>query len=443
MHLNLVGWRLTRQRAVAVYAIGAGLLALAVGAAVAAPAAPPADPALVHARRLLASTILFDGHNDLAEAISGATAGSNDLSGIDLNVRTRFQTDIPRLRAGLVGAQFWSVYVPGLRNPKPALQQLEQIDLMRRVFARYPETFEFTTTAAEVRAAHRHGRIASLLGAEGGHVLENSLAVLRQYYALGVRYLTLTHYGHTDWADSATELPPRHHGLSPFGREVVREMNRLGMIVDLSHTSPETMAAALEVSAAPVLFTHSSARALVDHPRNVPDDILRRVTANGGVVMVTFVPEFVDARLASVELPILMTTAAAVHAAKTDAEVVQARAAADAARTAAYAGAAPPRATLAEVADHVEHVRRVAGIDHVGIGGDFEGSDTMPEGLEDVSGYPKLFAELIRRGWKDAELRKLAGENVLRVMEEVERTARRLKAERPASSARIAPPAAQ
>jgi membrane dipeptidase len=418
-------------------AVAAGFAAAPAAGAAALTAASPADPSLAHARRLLAATILIDGHNDLAEQISAATSGSNDLERIDLKGRTPFQTDIPRLRAGLLGAQFWSVYVPGLRNPRPAVQQLEQIDLMRRVIARYPDTFEFATTAAEVRAAHRHGRIASLLGAEGGHVIENSLAVLRQYYALGVRYLTLTHYGHTDWADSATQLPARHHGLSAFGREVVREMNRLGMIIDLSHTSAETMAAALEVSAAPVLFTHSSARGLVDHPRNVPDDILQRLAANGGVVMVTFVPEFVDARRARVELPILMTTAAAVHAARTDAEEAKARADGAAARAAAYADGALPRATVAEVADHIEYVRRVAGLEHVGIGGDFDGSETMPQGLEDVSMYPNLFAELIRRGWSDADLRKLAGENVLRVMEQVERTARRLQAERPASSARI------
>ena len=439
------GWRPWRRRAALLCAAAAGLLVGAVGAgsaaapakgSVAPPAGPAADPALAHARRLLASTILIDGHNDLAEAISHATGGSNDLEHIDLRARTPFQTDIPRLRAGLLGAQFWSVYVPGLRNPKPAVQQLEQIDLMRRVITRYPDTLEFATTAAELRAAHGHGHIASLLGAEGGHVIENSLGALRQYYGLGVRYLTLTHYGHTDWADSATELPPRHHGLSPFGREVVREMNRLGMIVDLSHTSPETMAQALEVSAAPVIFSHSSARGLVDHPRNVPDDILRRLAANGGVAMVTFVPEFVDTRLARIELPIMMASAAAVHAARTDAEEAKARADAAAARALAYAGGRP-RATVAEVADHVEYVRRVAGIEHVGIGADFGDSDTMPQGLEDVSTYPNLFAELIRRGWSDRELGQLAGENVLRVMEQVERTARRLQAARPASSARI------
>ena len=439
-------WRL--RASVLGLAAGAGLLAFAaaLGSPAAAPAdsaaqaaEPPADPAFAHARRLLAATILFDGHNDLAEAITAATGGSNDLEHLDLRARTPFQTDIPRLRAGLLGAQFWSVYVPGLRNSKPAVQQLEQIDLMRRVFARYPDTFEFVTTAAGVRAAHRHGRIASLLGAEGGHVIENSLGALREYYALGVRYLTLTHYGHTDWADAATQLPARHHGLTPFGREVVREMNRLGMIVDLSHTSAETMAQTLEVSAAPVIFSHSSARGLVDHPRNVPDEVLRRVTVNGGVVMVTFVPEFVDEGLARVELPIVMTAIAAVQAAKTNAEAAKARAAADAARALAYASGRP-RATVAEVADHVEYVRRVAGLDHVGIGADFEGADTMPQDLEDVSTYPNLFAELIRRGWSDAELRKLAGENVLRVMEQVERTARRLEAQRPASSARIGPP---
>lgn len=386
------------------------------------------DPALVRARALLSRVPLIDGHNDLAWTIREFKAAPGDVAAYDLRGRTAGHTDLPRLRAGQVGAQFWSVYVPGDRGPDEAVRvQLEQIDLARRMVARYPEALLLVGSADELERAFAGGKVASLLGAEGGHVIADSLALLRSYHALGVRYMTLTHNVHTSWADCAA-LPPQRGGLTAFGEAVVREMNWLGMLVDLSHVSPETMDDALRVSEAPVIFSHSSARALTDVPRNVPDDVLRRVTGNGGVVMVTFLPAYVS-RAAAEDRAARKLAQAEIAGIKDSDERRR--------RTAELAARPRPPATLAEVADHIEHVRRIAGVDHVGIGGDFDGMSGAPVGLEDVSKYPHLFAELVRRGWSDAELEKLAGRNLLRALRAAEATARRLQATRGPSLATI------
>ena len=397
------------------------------------------DAALRRARRILASTPLIDGHNDLPWAIREYDQAPHDVAAYDLRSRTPGHTDLARLAAGQVGAQFWSVYVPGELKDGYARVQLEQIDIARQVIARYPERLALALTADDVWREFKRGRVASLIGLEGGHVIENSLGALRAYYDLGARYMTLTHNVTLDWADTAAE-PGKHGGLTRFGEEVVREMNRLGMLVDLSHVSIETMDDALRVSEGPVIFSHSSARALTDVPRNVPDTILKRMPANGGVVMVSFVPGFVskdiyDAYLAR-EKGIKERTASLPS--ETERKKVQKQ----------MEAADPlPLATLAQVADHIEYVRKVAGADHVGIGSDFDGIDIGPQGLEDVSKFPDLFAELIRRGWTDADLRKLAGENVLRVMRQAEAVSHRLRAARPASTATIealdGPPAAK
>jgi membrane dipeptidase len=414
----------TRIRALAPWCV------LAVLAAVGrASLAAETDPALAHAQRLLHKVILFDGHNDLPWAIRTHAAAPGDLAAYDLRRHTPGQTDLERLRVGGVGAQFWSVYVPG-EAAGAARTQLEQIDLTRRLIARYPEALRLAGTAAEIRAAHRAGRIGSMLGIEGGHAIENSLGALRTYYELGVRYMTLTHNTHTDWADSAAQEPPRWHGLNAFGEEVVREMNRLGMLVDLSHTSPETMDDALRVSRAPVIFSHSAARALCDVPRNVPDDILRRLPENGGVLMITFVAGFIDENVAKMMGPAIAEfNARARDPALTDADRQRLS-------TEIVGKLVVPRTSIAKVADHIEYVRKVAGVEHVGIGGDFDGNDLWPEGLSDVSGYPQLFAELIRRGWSDRELGLLAGGNVLRALERAEKVAAELQKTTPASMAR-------
>jgi membrane dipeptidase len=354
-----------------------------------------------------------------------------DVAAYDLRKPTRGHTDIARLRKGMVGAQFWSVYVPGeIRDSGFARVQLEEIDIARQVIARYPETFELARTSSEVRRIHAGGKIASLLGMEGGHAIENSLGALRAYYDLGARYMTLTHNVTLDWADAAND-EARHGGLTAFGREVVREMNRLGMLVDLSHVSPGTMSDALDVSQAPVIFSHSSARALTDVPRNVPDSILTRLPKNGGVVMVTFVPGFVSQPVASYAGRLQQRAAELRRQFPNDPGAALRQL--EAWRTANPA----PRATLKDVADHIDHVRKVAGVDHVGIGGDYDGITETPDGLPDVSAYPTLFAELSRRGWTDAELRKLAGENILRAMRQAESVAARLKRERGPSTATI------
>lgn len=383
-------------------------LTLAVTALLAAaPVAEAQNPHLDRVRRILSETPLFDGHNDLPWAIRTYDAAPGDVAAYGLRGETPGHTDIPRLQAGMVGAQFWSVYIPYSAVEEGAAKvQLEQIDIALQVFERYPDVFGPAFSTSDVEREFGRGRIASVLGMEGGHAIENSLGALRAFYAMGVRYMTLTHSNNIDWADSCCEAP-EHGGLTEFGKEVVREMNRLGMLVDLSHVSPETMHDALDVTEAPVIFSHSSARGVTDHPRNVPDDVLRRLPENGGVVMVTFVPAFISDEVKRFyELP---------------REQRQ--------------GRQPPRATMEDVIAHIEHVRKVAGIDHVGIGADYDGISDTPDGLEDVSTYPALFAELSRRGWTEDELRKLAGENVLRVWREAEAVARRLQRERPPSTA--------
>jgi membrane dipeptidase len=423
-------------------AVRAALLAAAVAPLAAAPVraqtgpssrtttAPAAGAERARVERLLRGTPLIDGHNDLPWAIRGDSAARGDVARYDLRTRTPGHTDFDRLRRGMVGAQFWSVYIPGeprapayartgevSSTPGYARVQLEQIDVARRVIERYPDRLGLALRADDVPRHFRAGRIASFLGMEGGHAIENSLGALRTYYDLGVRYMTLTHNVTLDWADAAGDAP-RHGGLTRFGEQVVREMNRLGMLVDLSHVSPGTMSDALTVSRAPVIFSHSSARAVTDHPRNVPDSILTRVRENGGLVMVTFVSGFVtrDPR----------TTGAAGAAANDSLDAIQRRFASDSAglraAVAQWSAAHPaPRATMDDVIAHLEHVRRVAGPDHVGLGGDYDGTTGLPEGLEDVSKYPDLFVALARRGWSDADLRKLAGENLLRVLRAAER----------------------
>lgn len=404
------------------------LLALALPGLLSAQAPPPKpDPALAHARKLLASTLLVDGHNDLPWTIREDPKAPMDVEAYDLRKRTAGETDLARLKQGMLGAQFWSVYVPGETKEGFAKVQLEQLDLARRMIAKYPEALELALGTADIRRIRAKGKVASLLGMEGGHVLENSLGALRAYYDLGARYLTLTHNVTLDWADAALDTP-KHRGLTPFGREVVREMNRLGMLVDLSHVSPEVMRDALDTTEAPVIFSHSCARALVDHPRNVPDEVLRRMEANGGVVMVTFIPAFVNRDVKAWSEGLEKEVKAKGKGIDADYMKLEAEY--------AKVHGPSPKASLKDVADHLDHVATLAGHDHVGIASDFWGGD-MPVGLEDVSKYPDLFAELIRRGWSDVDLRKLAGENLMRAFARAEAVSARLRKERPASTATI------
>jgi len=376
---------------------------------------------LARAKRILRETPLIDGHNDLPWRIREDTIARGNVDAYDLRKHTPGQTDLDRLRKGMVGAQFWSVYIPGeYRDSGYARVQLEQIDIARRLIEKYPDRLALALSPTDIRREFKQGKLASLLGLEGGHAIEHSLGALRAYYDLGARYMTLTHNVTLDWADAALDSA-RHNGLTPFGDSVVREMNRLGMLVDLSHVSPGTMSAALNVTQAPVIFSHSGARALVDVPRNVPDSILRRVTKNGGIVMVPFVTGFVS--------PAVYLYDQATRPAMRD---LQQKYGNDtAAITRAVNGwrktHPEPRATLSQVADQIEYVRKVAGVDHVGIGGDFDGITEVVQGLEDVSTYPALFAELARRGWSDTDLRKLAGENFLRVFAEAEAVAKRMQ----------------
>lgn len=377
---------------------------------------------LARAKRILSQTPLIDTHNDLPWRIREDSIARGNVDAYDLRRHTPGHTDLERLKKGMVGAQFWSVYTPGdWRDSGYARVQLEQIDIARRMIAKYPDRLALALSANDIRRNFKQGKIGSLLGLEGGHAIENSLGALRAYYDLGVRYMTLTHNVTLDWADAANDSA-KHDGLTPFGDSVVREMNRLGMLVDLSHVSPATMSDALNVSEAPVIFSHSSARGLVDVPRNVPDSILRRLSANGGAVMVTFVPGFVSP---AVFLYDQTTTRPAMKELRQrfgDDTAAITRA------TKEWSSTHPaPQATLSQVADHIDYVRRVAGIDHVGIGGDFDGIDETPQRLEDVSTYPALFAELARRGWSDSDLRKLAGENFLRVFAQAEAVAKRLR----------------
>jgi membrane dipeptidase len=388
---------------------------------------------LAKVRRILATTPLVDGHNDLPWYIrEEVKSAPRDVDAYDLRKPTSGNTDIARLRKGMVGGQFWSVYVPGeVKDSGFARIQLEQIDIARRIFAKYPDVFMPAFTAADVRKAKASGKIGSMLGMEGGHAIENSLGALRAYFDLGARYMTLTHNVTLDWADAAQDAPT-HGGLTKFGEEVVHEMNRLGMLVDLSHVSPGTMSDALNVTASPVIFSHSGARALTDVPRNVPDSILKRLPKNGGVVMVPFVPGFVSPKVAE-------------YSAMRGAEIQRLRTAhpadsAAAMRALAEWDRAHPavHASIADVANHIEHVRDVAGVDHVGIGSDFDGTgNDLPDGLQDVSTFPALLVELSKRGWSEADLRKVAGENVLRVMTANEKVAARLQRERHPSTKTI------
>jgi membrane dipeptidase len=381
------------------------------------------------AEKVLRETPLIDGHNDLPWTIR--EKANRDVDAYDLRKRTPSMTDLDRLTKGMMGAQFWSVYIPGeIKDSGYARVQLEQIDIARRLIAKYPDRLEFATSTADIRRDFRDHKIASLMGMEGGHAIENSLGTLRAYYDLGVRYMTLTHNVTLDWADAALDSA-KHGGLTPFGKEVVREMNRLGMLVDLAHVSPGVMSDALTVSEAPVIFSHSGARALVNHRRNVPDSILRRVPANGGVVMVPFVTSFVNKAVWEHD----SAQGVAMH------DLMQRYSSDTAARAkemSAWNAAHPtPKATMKDVADVIDHVRQVAGVDHVGIGSDFDGITDVVVGLEDVSKFPDLFAELARRGWTEADLRKLAGENLLRVFARAEVVSERLRRERPASTATI------
>ncbi len=387
-----------------------------------------ADPFLTRARAILKASPLIDGHNDVPWAIRISKDRPLDVESYDLRKGVSGQTDLSRLAQGMVGGQFWSVYIPGDDETKKlgyAKVQLEQIEIARRLIQKYPDRFELAVNASQVKPIFRRGKVASMLGMEGGHAIENSLGALRAFYALGARYMTLTHNVTLDWADAAADTP-KHGGLTKFGEEVVHEMNRLGMMVDLSHVSPETMEDAIRVSASPVIFSHSSARALCDVPRNVPDSILRQVAGNGGVVMVTFVPGFISQEVAT-------KGRERREALKVKLEGVNDEAEKKRITDEVAAQFQAKNATLAQVADHLEHVRRIAGIDHVGLGGDYDGTDQLPDGLEDVSKYPGLIAELLRRGWTDLDAEKLIGENILRVWAANEKIAARLRSERPPS----------
>jgi membrane dipeptidase len=354
-------------------------------------------------------TPLIDGHNDYPWALRGLDP-ARDLGKADITKAVpKLMTDVPRLRQGGVGAQFWSVYVPGTMQGQEAVRTtLEQIDIVHRMTLRWPQVFEIAYTADDIERSFDAGRIGSLVGMEGGHSIDNSLATLRMMHALGAQYMTLTHNSNLRWADAAAEKPAVG-GLSKFGEEVVREMNRLGMLVDLSHVSAETMEDALRVTAAPVIFSHSSARAICNVPRNVPDNVLKMVTKNGGVVMVTFVPGFISQAVADFD-------------AKPEAE---------------RKGLTAPKATLSQVADHIDHIRKVAGIDHIGLGGDFDGITQVVAGLEDVSKYPDLTAELLKRGYQENDIKKILGQNVLRVMRQAEKVAAGLQKTRQPSTATI------
>ncbi|CAN5387918.1 dipeptidase [soil metagenome] len=401
------------------------LLLAAASFAVLATAANAQDAAgEARVLEILKTTPLIDGHNDLPWALR--EKHGNDPYAVDLTTdltATGLHTDIPRLRAGGVGAQLWSVYVPADLDPTDAAREtFEQIDTVRRIVAAHPDVFELATTADDIERIHCSGKIASLIGMEGGYSIDDSLGLLREFYAAGARYMTLTHSKTTSWADSATDAP-KWGGLNPFGEAVVKEMNRIGMMVDISHVSEETMLDAIRVSEAPVIFSHSSARAVTDVPRNVPDNVLRLMPANGGIVMVTFVPGFVSAanndwvKLVEAEAARLGVSASE---GTPDPRLLE------------WAKAHPrPHATIADVVAHIQHVREVAGIDHVGLGGDFDGVGALPDGITGVDAYPEILAALMAAGWTEGDIRKIAGENMLRVMRAVEAVAAAKAGERP------------
>ena len=408
-----------------------GVALLLLGAAQRGPAAELGNTAatntmsIADVRQLLRAVPLIDGHNDVPWQFRKRT--NNNINGIDLRGDTRqlnppMVTDIPRLRAGGVGGQFWSVYIPATLTGSLAVRAvIEQIDVVHQMVAKYPDTFELALSANDIERIHHHGKIASLIGMEGGHSIDNSLAILRMTYALGARYMTLTHTKTLDWVDSAND-EPRHHGLSPFGEAVVREMNRLGMLVDLSHVSADAMRAAIRVSQAPVIFSHSSARGVCDDPRNVPDDVLQLIPANGGIVMITFLPQYLTERARAHALLKKAERARLEQLFPEAPEKVRAELTAwDAAHPLAHP------ATLNDVADHIDHVRKVCGINHLGLGGDYEGFEGPPEGLEDISCYPALLAELSHRGYTEDDLKKVAGQNLLRVLRQAEAVAKRLQ----------------
>lgn len=384
-------------------------------------------------QEVLKQTPLIDGHNDLPWQLYQKF--KNHLNEVDLNDTTKlkepFHTDIPRLKIGMVGGQFWSVYVPvDVKGAEAIRSVLEQIDVTERFVESYPQAFEMAYTAADIRRIHAKGKVASLIGVEGGHCIDDSLAVLRQLYRCGARYMTLTHWSSTNWADAATD-DPKHDGLTKFGEQVVLEMNRMGMLVDLSHVSAVTMNKVLDITQAPVIFSHSSVRVISSHPRNVPDDVLKRLPANGGVVMVNFAPSFVSEEMRQ-------------FSANEDAEEARLKALnlgnPDAVKEQFEAwkkNNPAPRPTLAQLADHIDYIRKMASIDSIGIGSDFDGIDLTPTGLEDVSKYPDLFVELMKRGYSKQDIAKIAGDNVLRAMKTAEGVSARLRKEKPASDVLI------
>jgi membrane dipeptidase len=425
----------------------------AAAAAFVLAAAPPAlaqqqTDAQIAARvaRVLKATPLIDGHNDLPEQVRGRWDGK--IGAVDLKSdlshlapaspqEPPLMTDIPRLRAGMVGGQFWSVFIPvSVTGPAAVLMTVEQIDIVKRLAARYPADLGMAYSADDVVRLHKEGRVASLIGVEGGHQIADSLPVLRAYYALGARYMTLSHATANNFADSATDNP-KHHGLTPFGKAVVREMNRLGMIVDLAHVSPDVMRQALAISQAPVMFSHSGARAVTEHPRNVPDDVLALVARNHGVVMANFATNYVS-RDKSVWLAERSAEQARENSPPFGGLYIGQPEKAAAAMAAWEKTHPKPAVTLPMVADHIEHIRKVCGVDCVGLGSDFDGIPDAPTGLEDVSKYPALLAELARRGWSDEDLAKLAGGNILRVLRDNEAVAKRLQASAPVPEATLA-----
>jgi len=404
------------------------LLFLAIPALAQAP-----DPYLARARKLLTTSPIIDGHNDVPWEIRENRAAPRDVERFDLRTNLKDQdTDLARMKAGGLGGQFWSIYIPGeVKDSGYARIQLEQFDIARRMIAKYPDKMVFAKTSVDAKKALLTGKFPSFLGLEGGHAIENSLGALRIYYDLGARYMTLTHNVTLNWADAALG-GAAHGGLTPFGKEVVREMNRMGMIVDLSHTSPGVMSDALNVSESPVMFSHSPARALSDHPRDVPDSILVRLKKNGGVIMITFVREFVSQR--NLDWRNARSARRRELATGFGGDTARLRAAMD-----AWLKANPePVVTIKDVADHYDHIKQLIGADYIGVGSDFDGTGGEHiEGLEDVSKYPYLFAELMRRGWTDEELKKVANGNILRVLTENEKVAARLQKTRKPSTQTI------
>jgi membrane dipeptidase len=403
---------------------------LATALLASAAAAQPIDQK-VQARidRILKATPLIDGHNDLAEQLRENYAGKTEGLASGTAARPHpLMTDMARLHQGRVGGQFWSVFIPAeVEGDRAIRDTLEEIDIVKRFIAAYPNDLEQAYSAGDVVRIHKAGKVASLIGVEGGHQMGHSFAALRMFHDLGARYMTLTHFKTTDWADSATDVP-KHDGLTPYGESVVREMNRIGMLVDLSHVSEATMMDALDVSKAPVIFSHSSAKAIDGHPRNVSDAVLRRLAPNGGVVMINFAPDYVNEAIWkwSADRDAEKARAARMLTGHPQADL-------DAAVDAWVKAHPEPVATVAQVADHVEHVAKVAGYDHVGIGGDLDGIPGTPERLTGVQDYPNLFAELIRRGWSDQNLAKLAGGNILRVLRQAEAVSTSMRGVLPAA----------